>query len=170
MSNFLIKTKMKKTKVTKILLAVLVVLGLGATVVFATNPSLFQGKMSNSNVTRCGWIFGNYASDPSSVAKYGDQVDFKWNGPGCSKYEFSQYLLCFENVNNKQETACVTAPDPKSNHLTLTKWDWAFINKEMKTLTSPNRVDMNWYVQSRHGNALAGAILKTQPWKFSYTK
>lgn len=157
-------------KQNKILLAVLAVVVVAGVAFYAGNSELFQGRLSKiSKVSKCNIVLENFDPNPGTVAKYGDAVDFKWNGPGCSRYDWSQYELCFENVNNSQEFACIGVI-PHSNHWTLSGADWRFINGEMKTLTSRTQVDTNWYVQSRFGNALKGEILTTKPWKFSYTK
>lgn len=154
-------------KQSKILLAVLAVAVVAGVAVYAGNSGLFQGKLAK--VPKCNISFENFDPNPDTVAKYGEAVDFKWNGPGCSKYDWTQYELCFQNVNNSQEFACIGVI-PNSNHWTLSGADWRFINGEMKTLTSPTKVDTNWHVQSIFGNALKGEILTTKRWKFSYTK
>ena len=149
---------------TKWLIGVVVVVVFSAGAYLGTNTDLFQGKLSP--VTKCNIVFENF--DPSGItAKFGDSVDFKWNGPGCSRYKWTQYELCFENVSNSQEFACIGVTN--SNHKTLTGADWNFISNAMKTVTS-RVVYTKWYVQSLFGNAIKGEILKTEPWKFSYTK
>lgn len=117
--------------------------------------------------TNCTYTLENFDPNKKAIAKYGEKVDFEWNGPGCSQYEFSQYLLCFENLENLNEHACIGVPD--SNHHTLTSEDWAFIDSELKTKYSKYNTATQWYVQSRFGDAISGEILQSEPWKFSYS-
>jgi len=153
-----------KGKVLAAVVAVVVVLA-GGVGLYLKGGDL-MGRMGFSVVPKCEVSFGNFDPNSGTIAKYGDDVDFKWNGPGCSRYELSQYLLCFENVANSQEFACIGVKD---NHKTLSVEDWEWINGNMKTLKSKNRVETYWYVQSRFGNALKGETKTTEPWKFSYS-
>ncbi|PIZ76354.1 hypothetical protein COY05_01465 [Candidatus Peregrinibacteria bacterium CG_4_10_14_0_2_um_filter_38_24] len=155
-------------KQNKILLAVLAVVVVAGVAFYAGNSELFQGRLSRiSKAPACNVVLENFDPNPNSIGKYGDALDFKWNGPGCSSYRWTQYMLCFENVNNAQEFACLGVPD--SNHKTLTTENWEFINGEMKTLNSDDKVETYWFVQSYFGNALKGEIKKTTPWKFTYS-
>ena len=173
----------KQTKIIAIAIGLVIVAGLGT---YAVNPDLFQGRFSRSKISRtvktvkpvrtvntptisdCPYEFGNFDPNSGSTAEYGDKIDFRWNGPGCSRYEWKQYLLCFENVYNSQEYRCIGVL-PNSNHMTLSKNDWRLINNAMKTKTS-YKVSTKWYVISRFGDAFNGEDLKTDTWKFTYGK
>lgn len=150
-------------KQSKILLAALIGLIVVGVAAFAAKPGLFQGKLS-----RCASKLENFDPNPNSIGKYGDELDFKWNGPGCSNYRWTQYRLCFENVNNNKEFTCIGFSD--SNHRKLSIKDWELIDGSMETLTSPDKVETYWYIISDFGNALKGEQIISKPWKFTYSK
>jgi len=139
--------------------------GLNVRAAQLTDDNYLYVELENDN---CNSELQNFDPNPWTVGKYGQEVEFKWNGPGCSEYEWSQYELCFKNIYNSQEFACVGVI-PDSNYMTLSIDDWEFIDKAMKTYAS-KKVHTKWYVMSRFGDALNGEALKSEAWRFSYTR
>lgn len=154
----------KSVKVIGMIAVLLLVAGLSF---YVGNAESFQGRLTK--ISTCKIVFENFDPNPSTVVKYGSDIDFKWNGPGCSRYAFTQYLLCFENATNPADFACLGVY-PDSNHKKLSLDDWKFIDQEMRTSRSQKSVKLNWFVQSRFGNSSNGEELKTTPWKFSYSR
>ena len=113
----------------------------------------------------CESLFENFDPNPYTAVDYGEPVEFRWNGPGCSEKKWDHYLLCFENINNPSESACFGSP---ANNLTLSIEEWKSIDGQMKTVNSPKQVNTRWFILSIFGEGTE--ILKTQPWEFSYIR
>ena len=172
------------TKNSKILASGLVAVLLVGTFVFYGGGDLFQGRFSRDGVdtdrgadaSECNMAHGNHAPPSGVVIKKWDSVRFKWNGPGCSEYDFSQYSLCFENAFPAsdalmdQEFWCIGVI-PHSNDWTLSAEDWALIDGAMKTTKNDQgHVGMRWYVMSKFGDSFEGETLKTEGWEVTYLK
>jgi hypothetical protein len=111
----------------------------------------------------------NFDPNPGTLVDLSTPVDFKWNGPGESQYEFVQYMICFEEVNGPSYV-CFNADT--SNHKTMSLNDWKIIDAEMAHL-SGNVIDLNWYVQSWFRDSADSSneeLLTSQSWNVSYDR
>ena len=119
-------------------------------------------------VEECSNILENI--DPlGAQVVFGEPVNFKWNGPGCSEYEWLQYELCFKNVANSAEYYCIGVI-PASNEKTLSREDWLSIHEAMDTKNAVGGADMYWFITSVFGDSFYGENLYTDSWPFSYSK
>lgn len=161
-----------KKKGLAILLSVILVLVVGGTVIYATGAGGFlQGKIFKST-QKCNIVFENFDPGLGTVVKYGDPVDFKWNGPGCPKsgYKFQQYLICLENVDNSSAHYCWDNGPTLKNHYTLTREDWGVIHENVKNGVENGQINLEWYVMSYFGDGMEiKEQLRTKPSTFSYT-
>lgn len=111
----------------------------------------------------CETELSNIEPSQSSEFNFGDEISFKWNGPGCSDYEFRQYMICFNNADAlyDNEFLCLGA---FTDHFELTQEYWDMIEENFTIEQGSNDLNLYWNIQSRFETTPLTQGYETEPW------
>ena len=91
--------------------------------------------------------------DPAADTEFDfeDEISFTWDGPGCSDYEFKQYMICFVNADPliAKENVCFGST---TNSFQLSADNWDLMNGEFTVDENSNILNLDWFVYSRFEN------------------